>query len=486
MRRRAAAFLLGLATCGPAGAQGTPSEEPLVAVVRGAIDDPEGALELVRSDGTGARTLIDDGVIGADVGPGGDVYAIRREGDSGGSLVRVGARDGDVEVLAAASDDRFHLAVAASPVGGLAVLRYVTRPLKVPAFLEPAVEPLTRTEVPPLVPRAPPPGREHLVTEAEPARYQVLFTNDPQRSMSHPERRDTFITGVRARERPPPDADPVEVRGSPGGFFCGAAACFLSWIEGGVTYTVGEFSSVEEASGFAKDLVAMEDLAGPFWRLGEGYSSPELVIMDPAGPERVLEQVEGFCECSFRPVDWSRDGARLLVILDVEGSSELREYDVATGTFTRAWDEEPHVADATYGRGGILALVAGEGGPPGDVRLAGSRDTVAGGVLSVDAAGDTLAFVDSRGKVVIRDLPSGSDRVVLEGGRTVALGWTTERASPAPSPAPARPASPGSPPWIPVAAAGVAGAAVIGIVAAGYRRKKSRRRGEEFDERRRT
>ncbi|MDQ3990922.1 MAG: hypothetical protein M3245_01250, partial [Actinomycetota bacterium] len=183
MWRRASALLLALATGGPAGATGTASERPLVAVVRGAIDDPEGALELVRADGTGARTVLDDGVIAADVGAGGDVYAIRRDGEAGGSLVRVEAGDGGVEVLAAASDDRFHLAVAASPVGSVAVLRYVARPLEVPAFLEPAVEPLTRTEVPPLVPPAAPPGREHLVTEGEPARYQLLFTNDPERTM---------------------------------------------------------------------------------------------------------------------------------------------------------------------------------------------------------------------------------------------------------------------------------------------------------------
>lgn len=160
------------------------------------------------------------------------------------------------------------LALAAAPRTATAgpepeLRRYVAITSEVPDHLEGALEELARFELLLLAPPERPPGTTDTVPDATRRTYDLLFTNDPEGERSHAEQVNVFVRGITHGAEPEPDATPTEVRGTTGSFSCGAAACFLSWIEGDVTYTVGEFGSPEEAVGFAESLRPIEDLAGP-------------------------------------------------------------------------------------------------------------------------------------------------------------------------------------------------------------------------------
>jgi hypothetical protein len=131
-----------------------------------------------------------------------------------------------------------------------------------PEHLELVGEELAAAGVPALVPPDRPPGTTATVGEAERHFYTVLFTNDPEGTLAHAEQVNVFVTGTDEPTEPVPDARPVDVRGGVGAFFCGAAACFLDWREGGTTYSVGEFGSPEDAVSFAESLVPLEEVAG--------------------------------------------------------------------------------------------------------------------------------------------------------------------------------------------------------------------------------
>jgi hypothetical protein len=424
MRRLRACFLIALVASvtsllpQPAIA----AEIRWVAYVR--ADEPflPGSLHVVQSTGGEARTLGDQ-VLTADLGRGGQVFAVRQEGRdlTRSSVIRYSRAGRPNQLLPA--DGTLYVSLASGPQGQVAILRFVNRGTETPAFLRNAIPVLSSTEVPVLTPPEEPSGPVELETVTEGSRrsYRLLFTNDPEGELSHAEQYNVFVEGRRGSEETPPDATEVEVRGTTGAFFCGASACFLTWEEDGTTYSVGEFGSPEDATGFAESLEAIEAVAGEEWRLGGEISVPELVTLEPDGTETVLESVKGFCECGFQPVSWDREG-HLLVIQGAEGFTELVEYPAAGGepeTLARS-DLEGMIFDAAYGPDGVLLLRAGEGGLVGTVQTL-DGESVAQDVRAFDASGSTMAYVRENGQVVVRNMTNGRERTVGRGAVDVSV-----------------------------------------------------------------
>lgn len=393
-----------------------------------------GAAATVRSDGREHRTLIDR-VLAIDVGPDGVVYATREEEAARNVPPQSGLVTASIlerKIEGGTASDTNYLGVAASSNGKVAILRQVTETQLIPPFLSEGLTILRSTNLPVLVPPEEPPGTGGLVPTAEEDSFQLLFTNDPGGELSHAEQINVMVTGTVGTPEPIPDPQfqPVRVRGSDGHFFCGASACFLTWQELDVTYTVGEFGANEEAVAFAESLVPIESLAGPHWREGgsESMPTPELIVRDRSGDERVLQSVEGFCECSFWPLDWSPENDRILVLASAEGYSRLQEYrangstdpvDLAEGAFGPGGGEVP--LDAAYGPDGIIALLGGEGGPPGTLQQLGGGDVMATNVRAFDIEGSTLAYVRADGDVIVRDLSTGNERTVGSGAIDVSV-----------------------------------------------------------------
>lgn len=393
-----------------------------------------GAAESVRSDGREHRTLIDR-VLAIDVGPDGVVYATREQETARRVPPQswlVTAHIPERKIEGGAASDANYLGVAASSNGKLAILRQVTETQLIPPFLSDGLTVLRSTNLPVLVPPEEPPGTGGLVPTAEEDSFQLLFTNDPAGELSHAEQINVMVTGTVGTPEPIPDpqSQPVRVRGSDGHFFCGASACFLTWQELDVTYTVGEFGANEEAVAFAESLVPIESLAGSHWREGgsESISTPELIVRGRSGDERVLQSVEGFCECSFWPLDWSPENDRILVLASAESYSRLQEYrangsadpvDLAEGAFGPGGGEVP--LDAAYGPNGIVALLGGEGGPPGTLQQLEGGEVMATDVRAFDIEGSTLAYVRADGDVIVRDLSTGNERTVGSGAIDVSV-----------------------------------------------------------------
>ena len=402
------------------------------------LSDYRGAVEVVRSDGRGKRTLIEDRVLAVDLGPRGGVFAAQEEematdSPPKGSVVMASVTDGPPERVYAEESGTYYYGVAASSDGDVAVIRQVTRKTEVPPFLADAVGVLRSTNLPVLVPPEEPPGTGGLVPSAEQDFYDLTFTNDPAGKLAHASQVNVFVTGSMEELHDPrsdPTSQTIDVRGTDGVFFCGASACFATWTELDVNYTVGEFGAKEEAIAFAESLVPIEALAGSHWREGkaEPTPTPELIVRDSGGSERVLQSVEGFCECGFRPLDWDSQNDRLLVLASTEGYTTLQEYradgsgEPATVAEARADPEGLDVIlDAAYGPDGVVALFGGEGGPPGTLRQLEGDESLAPEVRAFDIEGSTLAYVDGAGDVIVRDLPTGQERTVGEGAIDVSV-----------------------------------------------------------------
>jgi hypothetical protein len=401
-----------------------------------------GALTTVRSDGRGQRTLIEGGVLAVDLGPGGAVHAAHEQEPIGNhppssSLVTAWINKGMQE--GGSEADSYYNGVAASSAGHLAISRQVTKTQDVPSFLSEGLDDLQATTVPVLVPPEEPVGTGGLVPSAEEDSYHLLFTNDPAGELAHVEQINVLVTGTTGVPEPIPDpqSQQVSVRGTDGQFFCGASACFLTWQEVDATYTVGEFGAQEDATAFAESLVPIETVAGSAWREGpeESTPTPELIVRDTAGVERVLQSVEGFCECGFRPLDWNPGSDRLLVLASAEGYSMLQEYraDGSGEPATLAEDMDSEgldvILDAAYGPEGVVALFGGEGGPPGILRGLDATEDLAIDVRAFDIEGSTLAYVDAVGDVIVRDLATGDERTVGHGAIDVSVAPDVIRAA---------------------------------------------------------
>jgi hypothetical protein len=394
-----------------------------VAYVRAEEPFFPGSLHIVESTGRRTRTLADN-VITADLGARGTVFAVRQEGEdfTTTSVVRISRGGRTRELLP--PDGMLYLTLSTGAGGQVAIQRFVTRGTDVPPFLRDAIPVLASTDVPVLTPPRQPSGPVELSTVAESARrsYQLKFTNDPEGEMSHAEQFNVFVAARRGPRESPPDGTEVDVRGTSGAFFCGASTCFLSWQENGVAYTIGEFGAPEDATAFAESLVQIEEIAGTEWRFGGQIQAPELVTLRPDGSERILESVEGFCECGFQPVSWSPEDERVLVIQGAEGFTELVEYPAGGGEpeILAQGDLGGMIMDAAYGPDGVLILQAGELGPPGTLETLGG-DTVAENVRAFDVAGSTLVYVTGNGRVVVRNLTNGRERTVGRGAVDVSV-----------------------------------------------------------------
>ncbi len=446
-----------------------------IAFVRAPPGESTGSLEVVRSNGRGRRTLIEDGVSEADVGRAGAVLAIRHREGSPRDLLRVAIQRSSTASLDAGPADLLLAGLAASPLGDIAYQRLVSRSIEVPEHLRRTPRHLAPVRLPVLVPPGRPFGTTDTVVETARRFYRVLFTNDPGRELAHAEQINRFVLATRNPRPPPLLPVTVPVRGTEGAFSCGASACFLDWEERGVSYSVGEFGSPEEAADFAESLVLIDELLGPTWRTGLELRVPELVVKAPAGGERVLESEEEYCECGFRPVGWGPEGDRLLVVAAADTSTSLEEYTLdgdPPGTLLEG-DRDSLILDAAYGPRGVIVLLGGEGGGPGALREIGGQDLVAD-VVAFDVAGSTLAYVGADGRVVVRDLESGLERSIGDGAIDVSVGQDLlPGPPPSPSPAAAPPPSEGFPALL---AAGLV-AAVIALLAGLVlvRRGRSRR-----------
>jgi len=383
-----------------------------------------GSAEAVRSDGRGQRTLIEGGVIAVDLGPGGKVFAAKDEDlgnlSTNSSVVMASVADGPHVPVYAGESGTYYYGVAASSDGDVAIIRQVTQEQGVLPFLSDAVGVLRSTTVPVLVPREEPPGTGGLVPSAEEEFYRLLFTNDPAGELAHAQQVNVFVEATLGDFDPVPGngSQSVDVRESDGRFFCGASACFLTWRELGVTYTVGEFGTKEDAVAFAESLVSME---GP-------KPAPELIVGDAGGSDRVLQSGEGLCECSFRPLDWNPENDRILVLTSADGYSRLQEYrangsadpvELAESAFGPGGEEVP--LDAAYGPEGIIALLGGEGGPPGTLQQLEGGEVMATNVRAFDIEGSTLAYVRADGDVIVRDLSTENERTVGRGAIDVSV-----------------------------------------------------------------
>jgi hypothetical protein len=406
----------------------------------------EGDLITVRSDGRGQRTLIEGGVVGGDLGPGGIVHVARQQepiGNRPPSTSLVTARiDKPMEEVEEEADTYFYF-VAASPDGDVAFAREVTDTQEVPPFLSGGVDDLRLTSVPVLVPPEEPSGTIGLVPTAERDSYQLLFTNDPRGELAHVEQINVLVSGTTETVEPVPDpqSQQVSIRGGDGQFFCGASTCFLTWQELGATYTVGEFGGIEEAVSFAESLVSIELLAGAGWQEGTGgrITTPELVVRDTSGKERILDSPRKACDCAFGPLDWNPGGDRLLVLAGAEGHISLREYRTngsreAVTLFDGAVEigGRDDVSDAAYGSDGVVALLANDGGRglPGNLWELETDKILATDVRAFDVEGSTMAYVDSGGDIVVRDLPSGEERTIGAGAIDVSVSPDVIRGAP--------------------------------------------------------
>lgn len=396
-----------------------------IAFVRAEEQFFPGSLQVVRSDGGGARKLTEN-VITADLGPGGTVFAIQQEGEdfTTTSVSRISRNGRTRELLP--SDGTLYLSLAAAARGAVAIQRFVTLETDAPRFLRDAIPILASTQVPVLTPPEKPPGPVELSTVAEsaPRSYRLLFTNDPEQNKSHAEQFNVFVEGRRGPQEPSPEATEVDVRGTTGEFFCGASTCFLSWEENGSTYLVGEFGAPEDAADFAESLVQIEEVAGTEWRLGGQIQAPELVTLRTDGSEEILESVRGFCECGFQPVSWSPAGDGVLVIRGAEGFTELVEYPAAGGEAEKLAEgnlgEDGMILDAAYGPDGAILLRAGELGPPGTLETL-DGEILAEKVRAFDVAGTTLVYATGNGRVVVRNLTNGRERTVGQGAVDVSV-----------------------------------------------------------------
>ena len=410
------------ATTGAAAQTPAAGEARWIAYVAGAPDEFSGALHLVRSDGRDDRTVVEDEILVADLGPGGDIAATHELPPEGadqpanGELLYV-SQDGQPELLE--DGDAYYLGVAAAQDGRLAFARQVTQQSDVPEHLEPALEDLAASGVPILAPPEEPPNTGSVVAESSEDGYNLLFTNDPEQDEPHAAQVNRFVqASVEHSEGGGAFTDEVEVRGGPGSFSCGASACFLTWQESEVYYTIGEFGDPDEAVEFAEALEPIEELAGANWQIGGEVLVPELAVRSPAGEITQLESVEGFCECAFIPVGWSTEGDTVLAITSAEGYTTLAEYPVGGGDPNTLIESNElngrAIVDAAYGPGGAWMLLTGEGGPPGNLRSADGSVRIRG-VRAFDIAASTLAYVNADGAVVVRDLATGTERTVAPG-----------------------------------------------------------------------
>ncbi|MGH2739743.1 MAG: hypothetical protein ACRDH6_04570 [Actinomycetota bacterium] len=397
-----------------------------------------GALEIVKSNGRIRRTLLPTGVISADVGPGEDIYALRESGaPRRPSLVRIDVRDRIPETLAEGGRNAFFYSVSASSRGDVAYQRFVpAQRVRPPEYLRPAVTTLRETLAPVLVPPDEPPGTGGVVADATEDSYHLLFTNDPNQEMAHAEQVNRFVDARSGSEPPPEDGTPTAVRGVEGAFFCGAASCFLQWVEDDTTYLVGEFGSASEAVAFAEALVFIEEVLGEYWQDPAAFRVPQIVVIGPDREERILVKEEDFCECGYTVSDWRPEGDRLLVTYGAEGPfTQLREYTTNATTEAPAVLEESSevILDAGYGPEGVLALYGGE-----DAQAGGQLRTLDGTILiedvrAFDVEGSLLAYVMGDGHVRVRDLDTGRERTIGEGATDVSIG---PEAMPEPSPTP--------------------------------------------------
>lgn len=378
----------------PAGGQ--PSEVRWVIYVR-AEGAENGSLVAVRSGGRGERTLIEADVIEADAGGDGVVFALVRETDEIG-LVRVPIGHGEGDSLTASG----RLAGVAATKGHVAVQRIVETPMRVPRHLRGVLDELGAATITVLAPPARPPGTTHTVARGGGRSYELRFTNDPEGILSHAEQVNVFVSAAPHGPGVLPGALEVEVRGTEGTFSCGASACFLDWEEG-PSYAVGEFGRPEDAIDFAESLRPMEELVGPTWR-----------------EETVLETVEGFCECSFRPVDWDAEGQRLLTITRAEGFSTLTEYGGQEGPRVLRETSGGAILDASYTPDGVALIESADVRSAGDVRTL-DGETIARDVRSFDVEGSLMALAREDGTVVVRHLDTGAERVVGTGGVSVSV-----------------------------------------------------------------
>ena len=455
MRRAALAILLGalLATsAAPAGGQ--PSEVRWVTYVR-PDEAGSGSLVAVRSGGRGERTLLDSGVVEADVGGDGFAYALVREAETT-SLVRVPIGPGDPEPPRATGT----LAGVAATRDGVVVERIVESRTRVPRHLRSSLDELAAASITVLAPPRRPLGTTHTVASAAGRGYELRFTNDPDGVLSHAEQVNVFVSAAPRGPGVLPGALPVEVRGTEGTFSCGASACFLDWREG-PSYAVGEFGRPEDAVDFAESLRPLEELAGPFWREGATLPAPQLVVLGDSD-ETVLESVEGFCECSFRPVDWEDAGERLLVVTRAEGFFTLTEYGAAGGREVLHEGAGGAILDASYTPLGVALIESRDVRTPGEVRTLGG-ETIARDALSFDVEGSTMALVRGDGTVVVHDLETGAERVVGTGGSSVSLSPQTIASAPVEEEAPP-PARDEERPLLPI---GLVVAALAGLLLLG-------------------
>jgi hypothetical protein len=398
--------------------------------------DYRGSVEIVRSDGKAPRTLLDEGVLALDLGPGGDVYAARAEsvvGDSGptSSVIVAPLTDGLPKQLHAAEAGTYYYGLATSSDGDVAMLRRVTKEPAIPPFLRSGIDVLRSTTIPILVPPEWPPETV-LVPTGEEDSYQLLFTNDPTGELAHVEQVNVFVAGTSgAPTAPESQSQQVNVRGTDGEFFCGASTCFLSWGELGTTYTVGEFGSSEEAAAFAESLIPIDSLAGSEWRESpvEPILTPQLLLRDHGGRVRILETVEEFCDCGFRPLDWSSENDRILVLTSAEGDTTLHEYRADGSTAPRRIAEgraDPQrraiLRDGAYGPDGVVAQFGGKAGSPGTLRRLDGGETLATDVRAFDIEGSTLAYVNWAGDVIVRNLSTGNERTIGKGAMDVSVG----------------------------------------------------------------
>jgi hypothetical protein len=458
-------FLLSIAVT-PAVAQTGRDEARWVVFVSGGRNQFAGSLEAVRADGSEARTLLQNGVIAADAGPEEVLYAVRESGDPPlAELLRIDIGTGLSESLSAPRADTFYFSVATSTLGDVAFERFVPpSPPDPPPHLAPAVETLRETFLfPILVPTERPAGTTDTVAEATEDFYRLLFTNDPSQQMAHAAQVNVFVDATLDERQPPQDATPVTVRDREGSFFCGASTCFLQWREptGGPTYIVGEFGSESQAVSFAEALVPIEDILGFAWQDPEGIQVPQVVVRTTTGAESILREETGFCECGYRPVDWSADGRRVLVIFGSEGFvTRLEEYDASSGGEPAIVGERRGevIIDAGYGPEGILALFAGEGGPPGTLETL-DGEVLVEGVRAFDVQGSLLAYVNKKRDVVVRDLETGIEQTVGERALEVSIAPETA-ILPTPSPSPESASEDGVPVAI-VIPAGVGALALI-------------------------
>lgn len=457
-------MLVALPAPGPAGA-GAP-ESRWIVYVQGSLDEEVGALRAIRSNGRGDRELIPGSVLEADLGPRRTAYVTLR-GEEGDSLARLSVAEGEPENLAAGPEASRLFGLAVSADDRVALQRFVSISQDVPRHLEDALPSLARAGLPVLAPPRRPPGTTATLGDSSRRSFDLTFTNDPEGELSHAEQVNVFISGTTRRFHPPPEATPVEVRGTTGTFFCGASACFLDWEENDARYSVGEFGSEDQAVAFAESLRPLEDLAGPAWRAPGDLQAPQLVVLRDQG-ELVLESVEDFCECSFRPADWSEDGSRLLVTTAAEGFTTVLEYGAGgePTTLEEATGGTGALLDAGYGPDGPLVLETSGFGTAGVIRPVGGGDPIVEDAIGFDVEGPVLAWVTSDGVLMVRDLETGEEGQIAEGARSVGVSPQAARRRPPPSPPvfPAAPETEGFPLLLVVGLASAGAALVAGTI----------------------